>query len=235
MDVESGKLCTSLRDTQEPPSFLELEPRQSTLYKALSLKDVESAAMYLGAVRVLQQIGNPDRVAQSAFSIRELMDRIPSFLDVAIEKKTSSLTDKVTSLQAAFRKTIKNTKNHSEKRWNGAIDGHLAKLLIHLEDFVGWFGENRSIRRIRTEQLLMGLDPSRTPLPNQLLGRNVDIWNDLYNYFNKTLHHNHKPTGEEFSLWLAALEGFLVDRLSPRTYDDQDFIDQIIKEGEAGD
>lgn len=66
-----------------------LTGQQRALYEALL--DLGSAAkdenprmakMYFGAVLVLRQIGNPDRLALAAHGLRELMEKMPRFLDV---------------------------------------------------------------------------------------------------------------------------------------------------------
>ena len=46
--------------------------------------------MYLGALMVFDQGGNPDRLALAAHSFRELMEKLPRYIDVPAESSPSS-------------------------------------------------------------------------------------------------------------------------------------------------
>jgi hypothetical protein len=64
-----------------------LSPFQQQVFDALSERSDQLARMYLGAIAVLQQSSNPDRFPQSAHSLRELMEKAPQYLDLAVPWK----------------------------------------------------------------------------------------------------------------------------------------------------
>ena len=80
--------------------------------------------------------------------------------------------------------------------------------------------------------VLQALDPIRSPLPQPLEELRVDEWDEIRRYFIVVAHHNLQTNPENFKSRLAALEKFLLDRFCPRTFEDHDLIDSIIKEGE---
>ncbi len=69
----------------------------------------------------------------------------------------------------------------------------------------------------------------------QLQELNVDQWTVMRDFFMSVAHHRHLSTKEEFVQWLNALEGFLLDKLVPRTFQNFDAIDRLIEEAEKDD
>lgn len=59
-------------DLREFDIALALTSAQRKIYESLAKEDAKLAKIYLGALRVLEDEGNPDRLAQSAHSIREV-------------------------------------------------------------------------------------------------------------------------------------------------------------------
>ena len=93
---------------------LALQPQQSALYRALSTvgeggAGKQLAACYLGARAALADLGNPDRLAQAAHSLREMMDLMTYAVDVRVEALREKLTNKGAKLYAtrlSFSKKI---------------------------------------------------------------------------------------------------------------------------------
>src|SRR5713101_5245767 len=96
-----GELVKRPRPRSEVPPSPKLSPRQQDLYDALaeedrkrrdrSLKDEKLAEMYHGSFYAEAQTENPDRFAQAAQSLRELMDKLPKYSNVPVVKKPQSL------------------------------------------------------------------------------------------------------------------------------------------------
>ena len=70
-------------------------------------------------------------------------------------------------------------------------------------------------------------------MPQPLVEKRTTEWKDLLRYFNSLTHHNHEPALAQFLEKLGALETFLLEHLAPRTFEDQDEIDRLIREAEA--
>ena len=70
------------KDVASPDAGPILAGQQQALLTALIEKDPHLGVMYLGGLHVLRQEGNPDREALAAHAIRELMEKLPQFVDV---------------------------------------------------------------------------------------------------------------------------------------------------------
>ncbi len=189
--------------------------------------------MYLGAVMALSHTDNPDYLAQSAHSVRELMEKIPAFLDVQTRAHQESLGSKVRELEDRWQTTIARSECYDDGGWSGEIDRHLLKLLETLQRLFDWLSEHRPRRRIEAARILQRLDGSDHTLPAALEDLEVDRWMTIRDFFVSISHHGQQATQDEFERRLDALERFLLDRLRPRTFADFDAIDDIIKEGEG--
>jgi len=188
--------------------------------------------MYRGGLAVLEDASNPDRFAQCAHSMRELMEKLPELLDVPTKAQKESLKGKVREVADAYNGTLKRTSCFSATAgWDGSIDGHLRKLLARLGSFLEWFATHHPRRRDELHGVLVRLDGSGRQLPKPLASLNVDAWDKKRDYFQSVAHHRHTADEHEFRQWMDALERFLLDRLEPRTFDDFAEIDALLAEG----
>lgn len=210
-----------------------LDAQQIACYKALQEKAPNIAGIYIGALIVMRQEDNPDKLSQASHSIREMMEKLPEVLDVPITAMNEGLKDKVQAQQTNWQETVEKTNCYKGKQWEGEIDAKLQKFLKGLGEFFNWFTEHQPRRRAEVREVLRSLDNSRILLPVPLEEENVRIWLKIRDYFVLICHHRHSTTVEEFNQWLSALERFLLDRLLPRTFDDIETIDKIIAEGEG--
>ena len=126
------------------PAIL-LSGQQQALLRALDKRSSRLASIYRGGLAVLGDTSNPDRFAQSAHSLRELMEKLPEFLDVPTGAQKERLKAKARELENLYVRTRENTICFSVSNgWDGGIDRHLRKLLLHLGGCVDWFtSENR--------------------------------------------------------------------------------------------
>ncbi len=189
--------------------------------------------MYLGVLMALNHADNPDHLAQSAHSVRELMEKVPAFLDVQMRAHQESLGSKARELEDRWQTTIERSTCYDDGNWSGEIDQPLLNMLEALQRFFDWFGEHRPRRRIEVATILQRLNGSDHTLPAALEDLEIDRWMRIRDFFQAVAHHRKQVTQDEFERWLGALEMFLLDRLRPRTFADFDAIDDIIKEGEG--
>lgn len=213
-------------------SAVALSGQQRALVQALDARDGTLSVMYRGGLAVLGDSTNPDRFAQCAHSLRELMEKLPELLDVPTTAQKQSLKAKVREIEDAFLGAQKKTSCFSSTNgWDGSIDGHLRKLLSRIGSFLEWFASHHPRRRDELHGVLVRLDGSGRELPKPLASLNVDAWDKKRDYFQSVAHHRRVADEQEFGQWLDALERFLLDRLEPRTFDDFAEIDALLGEG----
>src|SRR2546425_8695247 len=103
------------RDGQPADSpQLALRSQQLTFYRALSgvgesRMGERLGACYLGALAALAEPRNPDRLAQAAHSIREMMDLLPEAVDVRTEALREKLGNEAAKLEKAWKEAQTST------------------------------------------------------------------------------------------------------------------------------
>lgn len=209
-----------------------LTGHQRVMYEALAEGHVVLGAFYLGALYVLSQSANPYRFALAAHGFRELMEKLPQYKNLPVQKKGLSLKERVRVMQQAWVRVSKKSSCYSKRVWEGEIDQALEDFLAKIESFFGSVEADRPTRKKQTEALIRGLDPMGRALPYTIEKLRIEEWDECHNYFEGVSHHTTKTDGKEFDGWLNVLEAFLLDRLRPRTFEDLNSIDKIIKEGE---
>jgi hypothetical protein len=205
--------------------------QQLALYNALLRKHEVLAQIYYGAIKVLTDTGNPDRFALAAHDMRELMEKLPNYIDVEIKAHNKKLGDKIQPLKEQWHGTCSKTACFDGLTWSGEIDRPLASQLKKLVLFFKWHDENFPKRKEEVTTVLRKLDISGRSLPPNLEKLNVEIWGQIRNYFQGVAHHGTSANQKDFELWLDAFERFLLDRLYPRTFAEFDMIDEVILEG----
>ncbi len=221
---------------EEPQDkLLQFGDQQRMLYKSLNEKNPSLRIIYHGALVVLSDKSNPDSLPLAAHGLRELLEKIPRWLDVPILSMKESLKEKVIWFEETWDHTIDKCPRHKNGEWSGEIDKFIKKLFKCLHEFFTWFKAHHPRRKKEVTSLLRRLDSSGRQLPEPLEKLNVDYWYEIDKFFKDVAHHRRNPTEAEFNNWLDALERFLLDRLCPRTFDDFNAIDAILKETESDD
>jgi hypothetical protein len=210
-----------------------LQPQQDALHRALSNTAAKLGTMYMGALVVLDQGSNPDRFALAAHGIRELMEKLPTYLDLPMQAHSESLKSKVREIEDCWGRASGSSMCHKNGDWGGTVDQPLQKFLRSLQSFFSWFSKHHTRRRSETLEAVRKMDCSGRRLPERLEEINVKSWEEIWDFFVSVAHHRRLPDAAEFMQWLDALERFLLDRLSPRVFSDFDEIDKIIGEGEG--
>lgn len=230
--AESGPLPAAGPMSARPVA---LSGQQRLLLRALDERNASLGVMYRGSLAVLNDATNPDRLALGAHDMRELMEKLPEFLDVSTKAQTESLREKVGSARKAYLGMRGRTACYAPAdKWDGAIDGHLRRFLLLIEGFFIWFDAHCPRRRDEIRVALTRLDASGRDLPAPLALLNVDAWDKHRDFFQSVSHHRHRTDETEFGQWMDAFERFLLERLAPRTFEDFAEIDALLGE-ESGD
>jgi hypothetical protein len=210
------------------PPHIELSGLQRALFRALAARDGALASMYYGAVWALSASGNPDRLAQCAHSLRELMEKMSEVLDVPVKARKESLRVKVQEVESAFSDACKRSSCRAGAGWAGELDPHLRKFLTRVETFFGWFRNHNPRRRDELRTMLLRLDGTGRSLPEPLAEINVSLWDEMRDFFLAVAHHGREVDEAEFMQWMNSLERFLLDPLVPRTFEDFEAIDALL-------
>ncbi|NLE46208.1 MAG: hypothetical protein GX620_15925 [Chloroflexi bacterium] len=199
------------------------------MHRALAQLDPVLGRMYLGVRKILANEDNPERLVFAAHGCREMMEKLPQYVDVHVVAQRESLRNKVNQLEDHWCNATRRTKCFQGSAWTGVLDRHLARFLGQLSDFFAWYDGHFPRRRQEITATLQKLDTAGRRLPAVLERHNVDAWDAMRSYFQSVAHHlDQKTTISEFESYLDALERFLLDRLSPRTFNDLDALDDLI-------
>jgi hypothetical protein len=224
-----------LRGVPSAPVGLQLSGQQRALLEAFREIDRRLAEMYLGALAVLQQPSNGERFAQSAHTLRELINSLPDILGLKADALNDRMGDRIHRVEQAWDKALGRSACFREQSWSGSIDKPLAKALAAMGEFFEWKKAHRPRRNEELTQTVRRLDASGKKLPAELEVLVVAQWDKSRDYFVGVCHYRIPVDEAEFFAHLYALERFIVDRLRPRTFADFDAIDSILEEADHGD
>ena len=226
----SDSASAPAEDPASAPTGLVLSGQQQALLTALIGLDPQLGVMYRGGLHVFHQDGNPDREALAAHAIRELMEKLPQFVDVPTRekiKRPASLGVKVRELGDAWV-TVS-----TEAMSATTVTAKLQKFHIKIKEFFDWYEQTFIKRREQTAAALRGIDATGRSLPTPIEDLHIKHWGLCNDFFQTISHHGRTCSREEFVAWLDDLEKFLLDRMLPRTFETFSALDEIIAEGEA--
>lgn len=236
----------SIRSPEEvtPESPLAPEPlepqfhlagQQLALYRTLASRSPQLAARYLGARIALANSTNPERLAQAAHSIRELIDDLHTISDLPATVDPGSgkkLGDAFQEMQTKWERGKKQSKSHADGEWKGEIDEPAKLAFRAVEAAIEFRREERPLRKETYRLAIRSIDVSERTLPGFIEEQFIELWDKWRGHFINVCHHDVEPTVEEFHAVLDEFERFVLERLNPRTYEDQATLDEIIAEAE---
>lgn len=211
-----------------------LDPHQKELEKALKEKNESAANIYLGAILISKQPGNPDRIALCAHGLRELMNLLPKFIDVPVIKEAQQqLGHFADALVEDWRTMAGQEKWPGEPAWNGGIDDSLRKVLQRTTLLVEAHIGIREGRRVQVKEIIKKQNFSAVPLPENIEDLKAKEWDTYRNYFTKTAHHS-STTADDFLGYVTHFEHLLLNYLKPRTFDTHNELLKMIEEVQGG-
>lgn len=209
-----------------------LTGRQLALFNALSAKSARLGSMYLGALRVFADEGNPDRLALAAHGLRELMEKMGPALGVSGAMRGVGMTQKVQTLGKVWVASCEASVSFSDGQWSGEVLDDPLRGYLGASDhlFRSMPAEARS-RRSAAQELLRHMDPLHGEMPEPVAAQRVREWMDTWKFFERVCHHG-EVTERQFETRLDALETLLQGYLVPDTFRVHDDLDAIIEEAE---
>ena len=205
---------------------LELSPQQQEVLSALRSRETDRfhvSHWYLGALYALNNPYNPDRIAQAAQSLRELIEKLPRVLGIGSQSGSHGFKGWRNNLRSRFQKD----KKKYAQGWKGhSIDSHLDKTLAQFDNYL-----ERNQQSTRSEQIqesLARIDPLARLLDKELRDEKRDQLFHLWDKFEGFAHHKLDSDLDEFMRSLEALERIVIDLLAPITAQDQQEILSIL-------
>ena len=215
----------------ENPNIYEplvLTPQQQAVLDALRTKETEEYPLsqwYLGALYALDNPYNPDRIAQAAHSLRELLEKLPRVVQGS-DVQTDT-TDFKGMRRSINNRILKDKERYSEGWKNKKIDARLDKTLRKIENY---FERNQlPTRDEQMQQAVATVDPMVNSLDSEIRERKRKQLHRLWKRLERFAHHNNNPDIEEFGNCLTELENTIFDLLAPITAQDQEEIQTILK------
>ena len=206
---------------------LVLTSKQRDVLEALKSKQTDKyrlSDMYLGALYALNNHHNPDRIAQAANSLRELLEKLPRVVqgsDIYVgptdfKEMRRSINDRI----------LKDKERYPEGWRNKKVDARLDKTLRKIEKY---FERNQQpTRSEKMQHAVATIDPMAHSLNSGTQERKRNQIYRLWQRLEGFTHHNSDPDGEEFSNCLEELENIISDLLALRTAQDQKEIQTIL-------
>jgi len=190
--------------------------------------------MYFGAYYSLSHPKNPEYIVHSAHSFRELIEKLPRFINVATPAHNDGkMTVKVNELQQAWENANRHLACDEKGNYTGNISTSLSNFIKKCTGFFEWHRTNNPLKKKETATILAELDVAKRQLPQPISNLRIDEWTSYDDYFKKVAHHGgSNVTIEEFNSYVDNFNIFLLDRLSPRVFDDVGKLAKIIEEGE---
>lgn len=179
---------------------------------------------YLGALYTLDNHYNPDRIAQAAHSLRELVEKLPSVIHGTDAQSNTSLFH---NMRANINDLILRSKKRCPEGWKGGqIDKNLAKALTKVEKYLEL--NKQPNRRERIQQAIATIDPMVDRLDSKIQeakrSRLFNLWERLEGF----AHHKINADAAEFKECVEELEHIVFDLLAPITAQDQKEIQTIL-------
>jgi hypothetical protein len=189
----------------------------------------------LGAFFAISNLDNPDRFAQAAQSMRELLDRLPLQYEGAPQHvPVGKAADHMRSVVDQYTKAKSKSKCFDEKttKWDGNIDPSLRQLLEKLGAIVEE-RQNVLSAKERKRRFIRQLDPTGEPLPEPNEDFALKMWRGYDDYFQLVAHHNRQVQTQDFEDRLNGCVRMLLNHLKPATSTTLDALDALIKEAEG--
>lgn len=208
-----------------------LEPLQKQLYNVLKLKNEDLAQRYISALQALSQSTNGDRFYHAACSIRDILVKLPTVIDIPIDNGASqSLNIFANNLLQERKKMLDNNRWPTDPNWQEDGGKSFKKLCVKIDAMVDGNIRIKKARQIVSQSIIRKQNFHVVPLPDDIESTRVKEWITYQDYFSAMTHCN--PTNEIIFLnHLKHLEYFLLNCLEPRTFDIQEELQKIIEDG----
>ena len=207
-------------ENHEVSKPLILTSKQRDVLEVLKSKQTEEYRLsdwYTGALYAVDNHYNPDRVAQAAHSLRELLEKLPRV--VHRSETPGSGHDFAGMRRSIHKRILKDIERYSEGWKDEQINAHLDKTLRKVMDY---FERNQHpTRREQIQQAVATIDPMVNSLDTEIQEAKRNQYYHLWDQLEGFAHHKSDPDIAEFNKCLEELENIVYDLFAPVTEQDQ--------------
>jgi len=215
------------------PVRILLTSRQHDLIDVLQRKEASLARIYYGGLVVLHDTSNPEHIPLAAHAFRELMEKMPGWLDVPMKAHSQSLGSEAKNLACAWSRTVVTSACRNRDGWEGEIDQPLRGFLGKAGGFFAWLTKHRPSRKEEVRRFIRKLDPAGTPMAAPLEDNIVERWQNTREFFTGVCHHRIECESTALRERLELMETLIIERLKPTAAEDAAEIDQLLEEADA--
>lgn len=168
----------------------------------------------------------PAAVRLAGGAMRELMDELAlaARLD---QPRPGSLKVLVNALRDRTEKLA------TMLRVDQPSSAHVSKLLDDLDAFFCAYDEVSPTMRVKARQAMSELSAIGVDSAEIVLHRQVQRWIAFSGQFSRILHHSRGADRHELEQLVEEFESFLIDWLTPTTFDDFAAIDALLAKGRS--
>ncbi len=213
---------------------------EDRLWRILGARDTRAvrsrdlAGMYRGGLYALEDRQRSDHIAQSAHSLRELMEKLPLSSGLEVGSSGYEASDVLTGTLKLLAKAREESAAFqiASNEWKGAVDAPLSDVLKALSDAEarGSRGENARgrARAFITAEAEWG-EP-RSPERREQL---VVEWMSLHKQLKDISHHRTSPSVDAYSATVQSTTALLLEILRATPSERLEIFDKLIDEAEA--
>jgi hypothetical protein len=100
---EAADVAGNVPVSGAPPLGSGWSEQQELLRRVPAERDVQAETIYVGALMILSDEANPDRLAMAAHGIRELIEKLPKYFNLPMAER-EKMGDKIAPVRAAWSK-----------------------------------------------------------------------------------------------------------------------------------
>lgn len=227
MDSDSAGLSQQIQMESSDLRQPKLTPRQLQVVDILNntkIKNQSLAAWYLGTIFAIENIHNPDRFAQAAQSMRELLEKLPRVFrdsDVPIIKTPFA------QIRRGLHLRFQDDKIRYDGVWEEmTIDALLSVTINEVGNYLEL--NQQPSRKEQIDSLMSNLDPMHNTLDQRIKKLKSEQFMELWRYFEDIAHHD--SCTDEVKFWknLGLAETIIINQLAPTSAQDQVEINSIL-------
>ena len=212
-------------DNNQPTSPV-LDATQQQVLDALRGKQTDEYPLgdwYLGALYALQNKYNPDRIAQAAQSLRELLEKLPR---VVRERDVIRSHDFAGMRRSIYNRWIKDKERCGGKWKDVTVSPHFDKTLRNIDRYLEL--SQMPTRKEQIQSAISQIDPMADIFDPKIQKAKWDQYNKIWTELEGFAHHRSNPDEQSFIECFSVIDQIIFDLLAPITAQNQQEIRIIL-------